>query len=108
MKCTKVYLSQGQSSAVLFTPFGCLDAGEAAPKGLGHNLLMQFSTLCSSKIKTSETDFFDILAFDNDQISNIKHAVDPLYVFSTRLGCLDDTLLMQFSTLCNSKMEIFF
>ena len=28
---------------VVFTPFGCLDGG----KGLGHNLLMQFSTLIS-------------------------------------------------------------
>ena len=29
-------------------------------KGLGHNLLMQFSTLGSSEIESSETDFFFI------------------------------------------------
>ena len=31
-----------------------------APKGLEHNLLMQFCSLCSSKMEISETDFFFI------------------------------------------------
>ena len=39
---------------VLLTLFGCLDGG----KGLGHNLLMQFSTLGSSKMEIFKTDFF--------------------------------------------------
>ena len=39
---------------VLFTLFGCLDGG----KGLGHNLLMQFSTLSASKMKIFKTHFF--------------------------------------------------
>ena len=29
------------------------------PRGLGHNLLLQVSTLSSSKMESSETDFFD-------------------------------------------------
>ena len=38
---------------VLFTLFGCLDGG----KGLGHNLLMQFSTLSRSKMEIFKNDF---------------------------------------------------
>ena len=43
--------------------------GGGVPRGLGHNLLMQFSSLCSSKMEISETDFFYILTIHNDQIS---------------------------------------
>ena len=39
---------------VFFTLLGCLDGGG----GLGHKMLMQFSTLGSSKMEISETDFF--------------------------------------------------
>ena len=53
------------------------------PRGLGHNLLMQFSSLGSSKMEISETDFFDTLTIQNDQISYVKHVLAPLYVFST-------------------------
>ena len=35
--------------------------GGGAPKGLVHNLLMQFFTLGSSKIEVFETCFFDIV-----------------------------------------------
>ena len=35
--------------------------GGGAPKGLVHNLLMQFFTLDSPKIEVFETDFFDIV-----------------------------------------------
>ena len=59
------------------------------PRGLGHNLLMQFSTLCSSKMQISQTGFFDILTIHNDQISYAKHVIHPLYVFFTLFGCLD-------------------
>ena len=34
--------------------------GGGVPKGLVHNLLMQFFTVESSKIEASETCFFDI------------------------------------------------
>ena len=45
-----------------FSPYlgiGC--AGGVSPKGLAHNLLMQFFTLGSSKIDVSKTYFFDIV-----------------------------------------------
>ena len=64
-----------------------LGGGGGLPRGLGHNLLMQFSNLGSSKMEISETDFFDILAIQNDQISYIKHVIAPLYVFFTLFGC---------------------
>ena len=98
---------------VFFTLLGCffLGGGGGSPRGLGHNLLMQFSSLCSSKMEISKTDFFCILTSHNDQISYVKPVLDPLNVFFTLLGCLDGdkglehNLLMQFSTLSSSKME---
>ena len=57
------------------------------PRGQGHNLRMQFSGLNSSEMDISETDFFDSLTIQNDQISYIKHVLAPLYVFFTLLGC---------------------
>ena len=68
---------------VFFTLFGCLDGG----KGLGHNLLMQFSTLGSSKMEISKPDSFDILTIHNDHISYVKHVLAPLF-FSALFGCL--------------------
>ena len=48
---------------VLFTLVGywacARGGGGGAPKGLVHNLLMQFFTLGSSKIELPETYFFD-------------------------------------------------
>ena len=47
---------------VFFTLFGyCVRAGGGSPKGLVHNLLMQFFTLGSSKIDVVKTFFFDIV-----------------------------------------------
>ena len=46
---------------VFFTLFGYWVGGGGSPKGLVHNLLMQFFTLDSSKIEVFETYFFDIL-----------------------------------------------
>ena len=57
------------------------------PRGLGHNLLMQFSSLGGSKMEISETDLFDTLTIHNDQISYVKHVLAPLYVFFTLFGC---------------------
>ena len=54
---------------VVFTVFGCLDGG----KGLGHNLLMLFSTLGSSKMEIFKTDFFDVWTIHSEQISYVKH-----------------------------------
>ena len=46
---------------VFFTLFGYWVGGGGPPKGLVHNLLMQFVTLGSSKIEVFETCFFDIV-----------------------------------------------
>ena len=62
--------------------------GGGLPRGLGHNLLMQFSRLGSSKMEISETDFFDTLTIQNDQISYVKHVLAPLSVFFILFGCL--------------------
>ena len=35
----------------------------------------------------SETDFFEILTIQNDQICYLKHVLAPLYVFFTPFGC---------------------
>ena len=55
--------------------------------GMGHNLLLQFSSLSSSKMEISETDFSDTLTIQNDQISYVKHVLAPLHVFFTLFGC---------------------
>ena len=43
---------------MFFTLFGYWVGGGWSPKGLVHNLLMQFFTLDSSKIRVFETCFF--------------------------------------------------
>ena len=45
---------------MFFTLFGYW-VGGGSPKGLVHNLLMQLSTLDSSKIEVFKTCFFDIV-----------------------------------------------
>ena len=42
---------------VFFTLFGCWGGGGRLPRGQGHNLLMQFSSLGISKMEISETMF---------------------------------------------------
>ena len=66
-----------------FTLFGCLDGG----KGLGHNLLVQFSTLSTSKMEIFKPDFFDVLPIHNGQTSYVEHVLNPLYVCFTLFGC---------------------
>ena len=56
------------------------------PKGPGHNLLMQFSNLGNSKMQISKTDLFYILTIQNDQISDVKDVLAPLYVLFTLFG----------------------
>ena len=98
--------------SVVFTLFGC--GGGGLPRGLGHNPLVQFSRLGSSKMEISETDFFDIMTIQNDQISYVKHVLAPVYVFFTLFGCgggglprgLGHNLLMQFSRLSSSRMVV--
>ena len=47
---------------------------------------MQFSSLGSSKMELSETDFFDTLTIQNDQISYVKHVLAPFFGFPHYLG----------------------
>ena len=70
---------------VFFTLFGWGGGGTKGSRA--HNLLMQFSGLGSSKMEISETHFFDTLTIQNDQISHVKHVLDPLCVFFTLFGC---------------------
>ena len=73
---------------VFFTYLGVRGGGGGGlPRGLDHNLLMQFSRLSSSKMEISETDFVDTLTIQNDQISHVKHVLAPLYTFFTLFGC---------------------
>ena len=51
-----------------------------------HNLLMQFFTPDSSKIKVFETYFFDIVTTQNDHPSYVKHVLGRIYVFSALFG----------------------
>ena len=75
---------------------------------------MQFSSLSSSKMEISETDFFDTLTIQNDQISHVKRVLAPLYAFFTLFGCWGwggsqgsrHNLLMQFSRLSSSRMVV--
>ena len=70
-----------------FSPYlGVGGGGRGLPTGLGHNLLIQFSRLGSSKMEISETDFFDIMTIQNDQISYVKHVLAPFMSFSPYLG----------------------
>ena len=86
----------------VFHPIWVLGGGSR-----GHNQLMQFSNLGSSKKKDiSETDFSDTLTIQNNQMSYVKHTLAPLYVFFTLFGCLGGgsrglghNPLMQFSSL---------
>ena len=54
---------------MFFTLFGYWVWGGGSPKGLVHNLLMQFFTLDSSKIEVFETYFFDAV-FHAGQLKN--------------------------------------
>ena len=52
---------------MFFTSFGDWAwGGGGSPKGLVHNLLLQLSTVGSSKIAVFETYFFDIVINQND------------------------------------------
>ena len=73
-----------------FSPYwGVWRVGGGSKGAVAHNLFMHLSTLCSSTMKISEIDCFDILAIHNDQISYLKHVLDPLYVFFTLSGSVD-------------------
>ena len=63
--------------------------GGGAPKGWVHNVLMQFFSLDSSKIKVFETYFFDIVTTQYDHPGDIKHVLGRIYVvFSLFFVCV--------------------
>ena len=57
-----------------------------SPKGLVHNLLMEFFTLGSSKIEVFETWFFDTMITQNDHPRYVKHVLGRIYVFFSLFG----------------------
>ena len=74
---------------MFFTLFGYWahgGGGGVSPKGLEHNLLMQFFTLGSSKIEVLETFFSDTVITYNDHPSYIKHVLGCIYVFFSLFG----------------------
>ena len=60
--------------------------GGGPPKGLVHNLLMQFFTPDISKKEVFETSFFDIVTTQNDHPRYVKHVLGRIYVFFTLFG----------------------
>ena len=73
---------------VFFTRFGnqVRGGGGGAPKGLVHNLLMQFFTPGSSKIEVFETCLFDIVTTQYDHPRYVKHVLGRIYMFFTLFG----------------------
>ena len=73
-----------------FTSFGYWvgggGGGGAVPKGLVHNLLMQFFTLDRSKMEVFKTCFFDIVTTQYDHPSYPKHVLGRIYMFFTLFG----------------------
>ena len=89
-----------------------------SPKGLVHNVLMQFFTEDSSQIEVFESCFFDIVTTENDHPRYVKHVLGRIYVYLTLFGFqirggggapkgLVHNLLRQFFTLGCSKIELF-
>ena len=67
---------------VFVTLFGYW-VGGGSPRGLVHNLLVQFFTVESSKIEVFETCFFDTVITYNDHPRYVKHVLGRIYVVST-------------------------
>ena len=70
---------------MFFTLFGYW-VGGGSPKGLVHNLLMQFFTLGSLKIEVFETCFFDIVTTQSDHPRYVKHVLGCICVFFILFG----------------------
>ena len=73
---------------VFFTLFGywVRARGGGSPKGLVHNLLMQFFTLATQISKFSDIDFFGNVTTYNDHPRYVKHVLSRMNVFSPYLG----------------------
>ena len=72
---------------MIFTLFGdYVLGGGGAPRGLVHNLLVQFLTVGSSKIEVFETCFYDIVTTQYDLPRYVKHVLGRIYMIFTLLG----------------------
>ena len=72
---------------MFFTLFGYwVRGGGGSPKGLVHNLLMQFFTMGSSKIEVFETDIFYIVPTQYDHPRYVKHVLGRIYIIFTLFG----------------------
>ena len=98
---------------VFFTLFGCMDRGAGGSQGRwGSTYLCIFPPSQLKNGSFRNRFFFDIVTIPNDQICYVNHVLHHVYVDFTWFGCLDrgkglgHNLLMQFSTLRSSKMEI--
>ena len=72
-----------------FSPYlgiGSGGGGGGSPKGLVHNLLMQFFTLGSSKMEVFKTCFFDVVTTQNGHPRYVKHVLGRIYVVFTLFG----------------------
>ena len=82
-----------QCFCAFFYTIWVLGAGRGrSPKGLVHNLLLQFFTLGSSKKEVSETYFSDTVTTYNDHRSYVKHSLGRIYVFFTCSLLKEDSL----------------
>ena len=71
---------------MFFTLFGYWVGGGGSPKGLVHNLLLQFFNLGSLEIKVFETCFFDIVTTQNDHPRYVKHVLGCICVIFILFG----------------------
>ena len=70
-----------------FSPYlGIRSRAGVSPKGLAHNLLMQFFTLGSSKLEVFETCFYDVVTTRYVHPRYVKHVSSRIYVFFTLFG----------------------
>ena len=69
-----------------FSAYLGICSGGGSPKGLVHNLLMQFFTMGRSKIEVFETCLYDIMITRYDHPSYVKHVLGRIYMFFTLFG----------------------
>ena len=93
--------------------------GGGSPKGLVHNLLMQFFTPGSSKMEVFKTGFYDTVITQYDHPRYVKHVSGRIFLFFTPFGYwggggggggqtgMVHNLLVQFFTPGSSKLEVF-
>ena len=66
--------------------YGVRGGGGGSPKGLVHNLLMQFFTPGSSKMEVFKTGFYDTVITQYDHPRYVKHVSSRIFLFFTLFG----------------------